>query len=136
MRMAQIDGQAVVNVIEAEPGYEIPGFLLVETQEAGPGWKYIGGQFFPPSSSPTPIPQIVTRAQGKAALIQAGKWNTVLAYVASIKSPSERALAEVALNDTVEWRRDSPFLNAAANAIGLTDAQMDDLFRTAATIAL
>ena len=136
MRTTVIDGTKVVNVIEAEPGYELPGFLLVPSEEAGPGWRYLDGKFIGPKPTPDPGPQSVTRAQGKAALIRAGKWNMVLAYVASIKSPTERALAEVALNDTTEWLRTSPFLNAAADALGLTSAQLDDLFREAAAIAL
>ena len=82
------------------------------------------------------VPQSVSRAQGKAALIMAGKWDSVLQYVAGIADPAEKALAEVALNDTLDWRRDSQFLNTASAAIGLTSAQLDDLFVTASAIAL
>ena len=46
------------------------------------------------------------------------------------------ALAEVALNDTQEWRRDSPFLNAAAAALGLSTEQLDALFVAAREIQL
>lgn len=83
-----------------------------------------------------PVPQSVSRAQGKAALIQAGLWSAVVAYVDAMTDPTEKALAEVALNDTTEWLRTSPFLNAAATALGLTETQLDDLFRMAATIQL
>ena len=85
---------------------------------------------------PEPVPQVVTRAQGKAALISAGLWDAVLDYVSGIQDSTERALAEVALHDTLEWRRDSPFLNAAAAAIGLTSEDLDNLFRSAAKIEL
>ncbi len=98
--------------------------------------RWVNGAWRIPEPRPPAVPKSVTRAQGKAALIRAGKWNMVLAYVASIKSPTERALADVALNDTTEWLRTSPFLNAAANAIGLSQEQLDDLFREAAAIAL
>lgn len=83
-----------------------------------------------------PVPQSVSRAQGKAALIQAGLWSAVVAYVDAMTDPTEKALAEVALNDTTEWLRTSPFLNQAAITLGLTETQLDDLFRTAATIQL
>jgi|HigsolmetaGSP11D_1036233.scaffolds.fasta_scaffold02338_3 hypothetical protein len=83
-----------------------------------------------------PVPQQVTRAQGKAALIQAGLWQGVLDYVSSIEDETQRALAEVALHDTLHWERSSPFLNAAASALGLADEQLDDLFRQAAEIVL
>lgn len=82
------------------------------------------------------VPQQVTRAQGKVALIQAGLWQAVLDYVEGITDPTEKALADVALNDTTHWRRDSPFLNQAALAVGLSEEQLDDLFVAAAHIAL
>ena len=82
------------------------------------------------------VPQSVSRAQGKAALIMAGKWDAVLQYVAGIADPAEKALAEVALHDALDWRRDSPFLNAAASAIGLTSDELDAMFVAASGIAL
>ncbi len=85
---------------------------------------------------PSDVPQTVSRAQGKAALIQAGKWDAVTAFVAGIADPTQKALADVALNDTQDWRRDSPFLNQAAAAIGLTGADLDGLFMAASAIVL
>ena len=92
----------------------------------------------PPAPEPEPPgpPTVVTRAQGKAALIQAGLWDDVLAYVDGITDTAQQALARVALDDTTEWRRDSPFLATAAAALGLTDQQLDDLFVAAAAIVL
>lgn len=81
-------------------------------------------------------PTVVTRAQGKAALIQAGLWDDVLAYVDAIADPTQQALARVALDDTAEWRRDSPFLATAAAALGLSDQDLDGLFVAAAGIVL
>lgn len=81
-------------------------------------------------------PSQVTRAQGKAALIRSGLWQGVLSYVASIEDETEKAVAEIALNDTTHWQRTSPFLNEAAMAIGLTDEQLDDLFLQASKIEL
>lgn len=83
-----------------------------------------------------PVPTRVSRAQGKAALIGQGLWSAVTDYVASIADPTQRALAEVALNDTQEWRRDSPFLTTAAAALGWSDAALDALFLAASEITL
>ena len=83
-----------------------------------------------------PVPASVSRAQGKAALIQANLWDQVTAYVDGIADATQKALAQVALNDTQEWRRDSPFLNQAADALGITGAEMDALFVAAAKIVL
>ena len=82
------------------------------------------------------VPEFVTRAQGKAALIRAGLWQGVLSYVASIEDETEKSVAEVALNDTTNWQRSSPFLNDAAHALGLTDEQLDGLFLQASKIEL
>lgn len=82
------------------------------------------------------VPHSVARAQGKVALIQAGLWQRALDFVADIADPAERELAEVALHDTGEWRRDSPFLAQAAAGLGLTDEQLDDLFVAAQGVRL
>lgn len=87
-------------------------------------------------SSDADVPQQVSRAQGKAALIRQGLWPSVLNYANSIEDETERQLAEVALNDTTDWQRSSPFLNAAAQALGLTAEQIDDLFIEASQIQL
>ena len=82
------------------------------------------------------VPDSVTRAQGKAALIQAGLWGAVVGFVDSIADPVDKALAEVALNDTLEWQRTSPFLNAAAQALDIGSEGLDALFQAAAEIEL
>lgn len=96
----------------------------------------IEATYVPPEPEPVYVPQQITRAQGKAALIMQGHWAEVQDYVAAITDPAQRALAEVALNDTLTWERSSPFLNAAAAGLGMTDAQLDALFIKAAGIAL
>ena len=93
-------------------------------------------EVFAVETAPVLVPQQITRAQGKAALIIQGHWQEVLDYVASIQDPTQRALAEVALHDTLTWERSSPFLNAAAEGTGMTDEQLDALFIQAGGIAL
>ena len=92
--------------------------------------------YVPPAPETVYVPQQVTRAQGKAALIIQGLWGAALDYVAAIQDPTQRALADVALNDTLTWERSSPFLNAAAAGVGMTDEQLDALFIQAGGIAL
>ena len=90
-----------------------------------------------PEPALTPVvPQSVSRAQGKLALIGAGLWPAAIAFVDGITDPAQKAYAEVALNDTQEWRRDSPFLASAAAALGLSEAQLDALFITAGGLQL
>ena len=93
-------------------------------------------EVFAVEAAPVVVPQQITRAQGKAALIMQGSWGAVLDYVGAIQDPTQRALAEVALHDTLTWERSSPFLNAAVAGLGMTDEQLDALFIQAAGIAL
>lgn len=136
MRAHIIEAGEIVNTIEVESLDFMPGLVAAVGGE-GIGWSYDGQTFTPPPAPPAPaptVPQSVSRAQGKAALIAAGLWPAVLAYVAAIADPTDKALAEVALNDTQEWRRDSLFLNSAATALGMTSAQLDQLFVDASGI--
>lgn len=77
------------------------------------------------------IPAVVSRFQARAALHLAGLLDTVEAIMAS---PATPVMAKLAWADAQEFKRTSPSLLGIAGAIGLTDAQLDDLFTTAAGI--
>lgn len=68
-------------------------------------------------------------AQGRLALLQAGMLDTVEAWVAS----QSRAV-QIEYDARTEWRRTWPLVVDAAEALGLTEAQLDDLFALAATL--
>lgn len=77
-----------------------------------------------------PVPQVVSRFQARAALHLAGLLEAAEAAVASAGP-----MAQIAWADAQEFRRDSPTIAALAASIGLTEAQIDDLFREAAQIS-
>lgn len=130
MRAHIIENGKVVNTIEVDSLDFMPG-LVAAVGEEGIGWSYDGNAFSePPAQGPT-IPQVVSKAQGKAALVTAGLWASVLSYVTGIQDATQRALAEIALNDTQEWQRDSQILNAMAFGLNLSTAQLDQLFLSA-----
>lgn len=80
--------------------------------------------------SPKPYtPQSISRFQARAALLATNRLSDVEAAVAAADAFSQLAWAEAQ-----EWRRDSPTLLALAHGIGLTDAEIDDLFVQAASI--
>lgn len=83
-----------------------------------------------PSPSAT-IPQSVSRFQARAALHLAGLLDDVETMIAA---PGTPALAKLAWQDAQEFRRTSPTVLAMAGALGMTDAQLDDLFTAAAGI--
>lgn len=77
----------------------------------------------------TDVPYSVTRFQARAALLAAGLLPSVEAAIASADQ-----FTQIAWVDAQEFRRESPTMNALAVVLGLSSAQLDDLFRQAATI--
>lgn len=112
------------------------GWQAVDGEGGAIGDTWDGLQFLRPPvpEAEPPVPDSITRAQGKAALIYADLMPAVTAFIASIADPKDRALAEVTMNDEDAWRRDNAFLNAAGAAMGLTAEQIDDLFRQASLL--
>jgi hypothetical protein len=82
-----------------------------------------------PYVAPVVIPFSVTPFQAKAAILQAGLLPAVEAALATA-SP----IAQLAWSDATEFTRDSPTINALAAQLGLTDAQVDDLFIAASQV--
>lgn len=85
----------------------------------------------PPTPQPVQIPQSVSRFQARAALHLAGLLETVEAMMAAPETP---ALAKLAWADAQEFKRNSPTVLSLSASLGLTEAQLDALFTTAAGI--
>ena len=77
-----------------------------------------------------PVPVEVSRFQARAALMQAGLLSQADAAVAA----SGNALLQLAWADAVSFKRNSPGIASLAPALGLDDADLDDLFRAASEI--
>jgi hypothetical protein len=88
----------------------------------GNGWRIVG-EYVAPEPPPPPVPDVVSRFQAKAALSAAGLLPAVEAALADADP-----LAQLAWAEAIEFRRQSPTILALATALGLTDAQLDDLF--------
>lgn len=72
---------------------------------------------------------VVSRLQGRAALAQRGLLETAEAVVAGADE-----MAQLAWADLVEFRRLSPAILALAPALGLTESDLDGMFRAAVEI--
>jgi len=81
---------------------------------------------------PPPIPTTVTRFQARVALVQAGYFDTINTYIATLPQTDVKRLA---WEDAAEWERASPTLNFLANMLGLSDTDVDDLFILASGIS-
>ncbi|OPX57077.1 hypothetical protein SAMN02745127_02061 [Oceanospirillum multiglobuliferum] len=81
-----------------------------------------------PEFQPEPIPQKLSRAQARGALILAGLIDHVQPALDAIEDPLQRALAQNDWDNRMEFERTHPQLLAIADALGLTDDQLDQLF--------
>jgi hypothetical protein len=85
---------------------------------------------------PPPMPQVVSRFQGREAMWQTPHGDTTLFEAAEevLADPDTPAMYRRAWDDLQEFRRDSEMLAAIAGMLGLTAAQIDALFILAASI--
>ncbi len=77
---------------------------------------------------PIPVPQVVSKAQGIAAMIELGLWPSVKAYFAIEASEADRDL----FGAITEFNRQSPLLASIKGRFDLSDAALDGLFILAA----
>jgi hypothetical protein len=88
-----------------------------------------------PAPSPEPVPSEVSNAQAREALIRSGiSISSVDAALAAITDPVEREVAVTQWEYRSTIRRDAELVVSMAGAMNLTPAQVDDLFRLAATL--
>jgi hypothetical protein len=80
-----------------------------------------------------PVPATIKASQARVALHRAGLLASVTALV---DNPATDAEIKIFWEYEVDLDRDSPALNAMAGALGLTQEQLDDLFRTASLVAI
>jgi hypothetical protein len=84
MRYAIISGTDVINAIDYDtapsnppPGFENP-IIAVQSDTAGPGWTYVGGQFVaPPVPAPTPEELIAQCKETAVAILNSTDWTSI-----------------------------------------------------------
>jgi hypothetical protein len=88
------------------------------------GWDYLN----------PPVPELVDMAQARLALLHGGiTASDVDALIAQMPSP-QREAAQIEWEYRPTVRRDSPLVTALGPLLGLTDEQVDDLFRLGFTL--
>lgn len=123
--IAILENSVVTNVVAVEDDAtvaQLGGIDLLDSQ-AGIGWSYANGVFTaPPQPAPLP-PTSLTPRQIRLVLTTAGLRTAVESAVAA-SSQDIRDAWEFSL----EYRRTDPVLLAMASTLGITDAQLDELF--------
>ena len=86
-----------------------------------------------PLPAPLPAPEVVTMRQARLALLQSGLLAQVNTAIANMPGAAgDTARIEWEFSSTVE--RNRPLVQSLIGALGLTESQLDDLFRLAATL--
>lgn len=127
MAIAKIENGEVVQIDRTTD--TAPDGWLVVGPEVVCGMLYADGSFTNPPAPPAPVPVAVTPRQARLALLGAGLLDTVEAAIAA----GPRA-DQITWEFAVDVRRDYPMIANLGTALGLTSEQVDDLFRTAATL--
>ena len=99
----------------------------VQSDTAGIGWAYAGGEFTPPVA-PVVVPQTITRRQGRIALMQAGKLDAAEAIVKA------GGLAAQIEYEAATWERGNEYLQQIWALLGGSDKELDALFVLAASL--
>ena len=99
----------------------------VQSDAAGIGWAYAGGEFTQPVA-PAVVPQTITRRQGRVALMQAGKLDAAEAIVKA------GGLAAQIEYEAATWDRTNEYLQQIWALLGGSDKELDELFALAASL--
>lgn len=132
MRYAIIENNQVVNICEADG--PLPGLQMVPAGNTARIGDLFDGEVFTAQPVVLPVPASVTRRQARQALVLAGKFDLVQPAIDAIPNALQRKLMQIEWDDSQAFERDRPSLIAIGGAIGLTSAEVDDLFRTAVTL--
>lgn len=135
MRYALIHDGIVKNVIEWDGNTETwspsEGTVAIAVDSdtmVGPGFFYDGSTFVQPVVI-EPVPDSVTPLQMRKALRQLGMKPTIDAFLSTL---DEEALEEWEYATAID--RYNPTLMTAAGLLPMTEGQVDDLFRLAASL--
>lgn len=122
-------GASTLVVIRAADGAAIPRDPANADYARFLAWQAAGGVAVVDPAPAVPVPASVGPLQARRALRSAGLHAAVATYVAA--QPAE---VQEAWEYASEVLRTDPMIAGAATTLGLSSAQVDDLFRLAATL--
>lgn len=102
-----------------------------------PGWTYDGEKFAQPEEPmPERPPQACTPAQGLVALFALKQIteDDVLAAISKIADPVAQYTARIGYQRATTWERGSPTMQAMAQLLQLSEADLDELLAYAAAV--
>lgn len=129
MRAHVINDGVIANTIEVDSLDVIPG--LVDASIGGSiGDSIVNGAVVPKPAPPAPVPESVSPRQIREALMDAGLFDAVDGAVAASGDRKLQNWWEFA----TEFQRMNPHVLAMAQALGVTDAQLDGIWILAGSL--
>ena len=136
-RAAIIENGIVKNVVKANSDTILAkGWVEIQAGiSAGVGYEYASGVFTKPIE-PVVVPEQITAEQAKRAMTRTTHNGTNLYKTVKslIKSLDEENETRIVYEEAAFWHRGNDMVADISTTIGLTDAQVDDLFVLGATI--
>jgi hypothetical protein len=135
MKFAIIENGVVVNVAEADEEFGAQqSWVASEVAAIGDLFDPDSGTFTTPSIAAT-VPDVVTMAQARKALILAGiSIASIDAAIAGMADPVARELAATDWEYAANLRRNSDLVTMTSPLLGLSAKQVDDLFVAAGSL--
>jgi len=125
MKAHIIENNKVINTIEVDSLDFMPN--LVDGSVGDIGWDYINGELIEPTKT-VEVPQTITDLQAWQVLAQIGKLDAVKAMAEA------DVLFGIWFDRALVWERTNQYVISAGVTLGLTDAEIDDLFILGATL--
>ena len=129
-KFAVIENGVVTNIVIADNPM-FGNWIPADGRSIGDTWDGVG--FIPAQPEPVKVPQSVTMRQARLALLQTGKLATVNAAISSMTGAQGEA-ARIEWEFSNEVQRSQPLVLALAPILGMTSAELDQLFITAAKL--
>lgn len=115
-------------------------WLALGTDVEDMGWS-LNPEYIPLDDQPTPnpvsstgVPLVVTKRQGRQQLILMGILDNVQAAIDAIPDATQRLLVQSFWDDSIQYERYHPQMLQLAQAVGLTDEQLDQAFTAASQL--
>lgn len=105
------------------------GAIAISEADTPEEWAELAASGVTVSPYVAPVPSVVSAYQAKATLMQAGLYDK-----AAAAAQAAGGLVALAWATATVFERSSPNIATLAAGLGLTDAQVDDLFRAASKI--
>jgi len=132
MQAHEVVGGVVINTIEINKVSSRPNLINATIPDANGNTGSIGdlwdGSIY--SAPAAVVPEIVTRHQAMVALHRAGKMGEIKAL---LNNPGNEE-ASIAFDHKIQFERNSKFISSLAPSLGMSDADVDQLFIDAAAV--